>query len=151
LGVHWQFPQGLSAEQQAMLAQVNAVRAMGRDCGTRGRFDPTTALTWNPLLRDSARRHSDDMAQTDFFSHTGSDGSRVSDRTTDTGYNWRTVGENIAAGYATVKSVVEAWLGSDGHCANIMNPSFDEFGSAKAEDPNSTYRTYWTQVFAAPR
>jgi uncharacterized protein YkwD len=32
-----------------------------------------------------------------------------------------------------------------------MNPSFDEFGSAKAEDPNSTYRTYWTQVFAAPR
>ena len=53
-------------------------------------------------LRAAARAHAMDMAQNDFFSHTGSGGSSVADRATATGYLWTTVGENIAAGQGRV-------------------------------------------------
>lgn len=53
-------------------------------------------------LQAAARAHAVDMAQNDFFSHTGSDGSSVADRTTMAGYLWTTVGENIAAGQGRV-------------------------------------------------
>ena len=49
-------------------------------------------------------------------------------------------GENIAAGYSTVLSVIEGWLKSPGHCANIMSPYFREIGAAKAVNLSSTYR-----------
>ena len=60
-------------------------------------------------------------------------------------------GENIAAGYSTVLSVMEGWLKSPGHCANIMSPYFREIGAAKAVNLNSTYHTYWTLDLASKR
>ena len=97
----------------------------------------------------AARQHSQDMAANNFFSHSGSDGLQVGNRVTATGYDWQTVGENIAAGYPTEANAVAALLESPGHCSNIMNPAFREFGSAVEFTSRVVYPSYWTQVFAA--
>ncbi|RLQ22642.1 hypothetical protein DWB85_06575 [Seongchinamella sediminis] len=137
----------VSAEAQSMLDAVNAFRAGTRDCGSRGLFSPAPALTWNCKLEAAANGHSADMANNNFFSHTGSNGSSLGERATAAGYAWNALGENIAAGYSTVGSVMQGWIDSDGHCANLMNASFDELGAARQYNANSDYGTYWTQVF----
>ena len=84
------------------------------------------------------------MAANNYFSHTSRDGRSMVDRVNATGYGWLTLGENIAAGYPTVDSVIDGWMASDGHCANMMNPNFREVGLACVANPASTYKTYWT-------
>jgi uncharacterized protein YkwD len=91
------------------------------------------------------------MANKKFFDHRGSDGSTVGPRAARVGYKWRTVGENIAVGVETPEDVVQGWLDSPGHCANIMAPGFTEMGIAFVVDRKSEAGIYWTQVFAAPR
>ena len=112
-------------------------------------------LRINPQLVQAAQGHSEDMAFNDFFSHTGSDGSAPWDRIEDTGYEWREAGENIAAGYMTPQAVMNGWMDSDGHRANILRCSYEEIGVGYIyiqSDPGSiNYRHYWTQVFARPR
>ena len=137
----------VSAEEQSMLDAVNAFRAGTRDCGARGVFSPAPALVWNCQLESAAGGHSADMANNNFFSHTGSNGSGLGDRATAAGYNWNALGENIAAGYTSVGSVLQGWIDSDGHCANLMGASFTEMGAARRDNPASTYGSYWTQVF----
>ena len=92
------------------------------------------------------------MVANNFFSHTGSNGSTLGDRATAAGYAWSSLGENIAAGQASVAEVVDGWMKSDGHCANLMNAGFRDIGVAcVAGNANTTYRTYWTQDFGTPR
>jgi uncharacterized protein YkwD len=135
-----------------MLEAVNARRAAGASCGAQGQFPPAAALTWNAALAQAAAGHSDDMVARNFFSHTGSNGSNVGDRATAAGYNWRTVGENIAAGQTSIAQVMDGWMKSDGHCANLMNAQYRDIGVAcVAGNANTTYRTYWTQNFGAAR
>jgi uncharacterized protein YkwD len=67
------------------------------------------------------------------------------------GYEWSRTGENIAAGYPDLQAVVDAWMASEGHCANLMNASFREIGMACARNDASTYRIYWTLELATPR
>lgn len=135
-------------QQKKLLRLVNAARKQGRQCGAQY-YGPTTPVQWDTELQDAAERHSNDMAVHNFFNHFGSDGSTVASRVSDAGYQWRTVGENIAAGYTTPQEVVAGWLESPGHCVNIMNPNFKDMAIDKATNPNSTYGTYWTQVFGA--
>ena len=146
----------------AFLDAINAARAETQDCGSEGVFDPADALSWNDRLGNAAWEHSNDMAESNTFSHTGSGtqsdltaqnegldrGSRFNERIENQGYTeYRTVGENIAAGYATAQEVVEGWLASDHHCANLMNPKFTEVGMALVEKEGSEYGTYWSQEF----
>jgi uncharacterized protein YkwD len=140
----------VSAEEQSMLDSVNAFRAQDRTCGDTA-FSSAGALVWHCKLESAAVTHSTDMASNNFFSHTGSDQSDVSTRVTDAGYSWSTVGENIAAGYGSVESVMEGWINSAGHCANMMNPNFQEFGSASVNNSSSEYGIYWTQAFGKSR
>jgi uncharacterized protein YkwD len=139
----------MSDEDKNLLSQVNDARAVSRQCGT-DTLPPAPPLAWNCELAAAARGHSQDMADNDFFSHTGSDGLGPGQRITDTGYRWRAYGENIAAGHADVVTVVMAWLDSEGHCRNIMSPAFTELGAASHRNDSSTYGIYWTQDFAAP-
>ncbi len=110
-------------------------------------------LTLNMNLSESAQVHSEDMALSDFFSHTGSNGTRVSDRTKSAGYQSSYVGENIAAGYITAEEVVRGWMNSPGHRENILNPNYKEVGIGYHYLANDTgeinYNTYWTQDFGA--
>lgn len=95
-------------------------------------------------LFTAARRHSNDMARNNFFSHTGSDGSSPFTRMRDAGYYYRYAGENVAAGYSTAQAVVTAWMNSSGHRANILNGNFSELGLAYSYDSSSNYDHYWT-------
>jgi uncharacterized protein YkwD len=137
--------------QSRALQQVNGYRKSGYDCGSQGYFAPAKPLAWSSALQSAASGHSVDMATHNYFSHTGLDGSDPGDRITRAGYAWSTWGENIAAGYDTVREVVDGWMQSDDHCANIMNPGFRDMGLACAESANSDYGKYWTMDLATRR
>lgn len=108
-------------------------------------------LRLNPKLTAAAQAHSEDMALNDFFAHTGSNQSSVFDRVDQTGYDYKLVTENIAAGYTTAATVVKEWMNSPSHRANIMYPDMQEIGVGVyflANDTGKTnYRYYWTQDF----
>lgn len=111
-------------------------------------------LTINGRLMAAAQLHSEDMALRDFFSHTSSNGSSPWDRMRAQGYTFSHAAENIAAGYPTPASVVEGWMNSSGHRANILNCNLREVGVGYyflANDTGSVnYRHYWTQDFGTP-
>lgn len=136
--------------QADMLESVNAARATARSCGSE-HFAAAAPLAYSCQIEGAASKHSNDMASNNFFSHTGSDGLRVSHRVTETGYDWSIVGENIAAGYSSVNSVMQGWLDSPGHCRNIMDPRFTEFAVDRVNTDSADYDNYWTQVFADAR
>ena len=108
-------------------------------------------LVSNILLHTAARGHSTDMAQHNFVSHTGSNGSSPEDRITAAAYDFSTWAENVAAGYATPAEVVTGWMNSSGHRANILNPNLVEIGIGYAYNSASTYGHYWTTDFGKPK
>jgi uncharacterized protein YkwD len=91
------------------------------------------------------------MARHQKLQHQGFDGSTPGERATAAGYAWRAIAENIAAGPTTASEVVQMWLDSPGHCANIMSPSYTELGLAFAEDRETQSGVYWAQEFGRPR
>ena len=143
----------MSAEEQSMLNAVNDFRSEPQSCGSYGSFTAAQPLAWGCKVGDAALLHSVDMADNNFFDHQGSNGSNTGNRLTQSGYAWSSWGENIAAGtsLSSVSAAMNAWITSDGHCANLMGSSFTQFGAAKFSNPSSTYNVYWTQVFARPR
>jgi uncharacterized protein YkwD len=135
--------------QQEIIDRINQARAAGRTCGTTS-YAPAPALGWNGYLFNSSAGHSTDMAANNYFSHTSLDGRDPGQRITGAGYAWSAYGENIAAGQTTVQAVVDGWLNSPGHCANIMNPTYTEVGTACVASMTSQYPTYWTMDLARP-
>ncbi|MER5418157.1 CAP domain-containing protein [Streptomyces virginiae] len=97
-------------------------------------------------LRHAAQGHSDDMAQRNFFSHTAPDGGGPGARTTAAMYRWSAYGENIARGQQTPGSVMDAWMSSPSHRANILNCSFKDIGVGVHHGPGGPW---WTQNFGA--
>jgi len=106
-------------------------------------------LIWCEDAAKIARMHSSNMANFNFFSHTGTDGKRVSDRADSFGLrNWRLIGENIAynAGFENpVERAVYGWMNSPGHRQNILRDNWKETGIGIAVGPQGKY--YITQVF----
>jgi len=111
------------------------------------RMNGLSSLAWNDRLWSSARGHSTDMATNDYFSHTGLDGRTHGDRMTAAGYQWNSALENIAAGQSSPTAVVDAWMNSPGHRANILNTVVCDLGVGYAYNASSTYGDYWTQNF----
>jgi uncharacterized protein YkwD len=128
---------------------INQARAASRTCGSTV-YPAAAPLTWNGKLFDASAGHSSDMAAQNYFSHTSMDGRTFDQRVTAAGYNWSNIGENIAAGQSTASSVMSAWMGSPGHCSNIMNSRFTEVGVACVNNSSSTYHTYWTMDLGRP-
>ncbi|MBD9562717.1 CAP domain-containing protein [Pseudomonas sp. PDM09] len=137
------------AEGQKLLEAMNSARAQTRQCGTQA-FAATAPLAWNATLGSAAETHSRAMANNNYFDHKDRDGRTPGDRAELAGYAGQQVGENIAAGQDTVRKVVDGWLASPGHCANLMNPQFRELGAAYAVDPKSDAGIYWTAMFGTP-
>ncbi|WP_299007170.1 CAP domain-containing protein [uncultured Shewanella sp.] len=135
---------------KTVLALINEKRKQAQMCGNE-LYGPVDELTWSGLLTSAAQSHSNNMANYDFFSHTGLDGSTIGTRVTDQGYTWSYVAENIAAGQSTVESVVNGWMASAGHCKNIMSENVTEMGLACSANSDASYHYYWTQVFAKAR
>ena len=135
-------------EGQKLLAELNIARSKARQCGTQS-FAATTPLAWNATLATAAEVHSRNMANKNFFDHKDQDGRTPGDRAELAGYNFQEIGETIAAGQDTVRKVVDGWMASPGHCANVMNPLFRDLGAAYATDPKSDAGIYWTVMFGA--
>ncbi|MEU7645084.1 sigma-70 family RNA polymerase sigma factor [Streptomyces huasconensis] len=121
-----------TAEQ--VVALVNTERAKA-GCGP---------VRSNGRLAAAATKHSADMAARDYFDHTSPDGTDPGDRITAAGYRWSTYGENIARGQRTPASVMESWMNSPGHRANILNCDFKELGVGIH---NASGGPWWTQAF----
>lgn len=102
-------------------------------------------------LNQAAQRHAEDLSRNRIFSHTGSDGSQMSDRVRAAGYRFSYVGENIAAGNSTPGLTIQQWMNSPGHRSNILKGEFTEVGFGYVSDPSSPYRHYWVQVFGRPQ
>ena len=137
------------AEGQQLLAAINTARTQPRQCGTQA-FAATGALAWNATLASAAELYSRDMANHNFFDHKDRDGRMPGDRAELAGYLGQQIGENIAAGHDSVRKVVDGWLASPGHCANLMNPQYRELGAAYAVDSSSDAGIYWTAMFGTP-
>jgi uncharacterized protein YkwD len=119
-----------------MLSDINAERAAVGAAPLRLCATLTTA----------AQRHSEDQAATSRMSHTGSNGSTMSQRAGAAGYvGWNALAENVAAGYPSVASVMDGWMGSAGHRTNLLSGTYEHVGVGRAASGNGTL--YWTQVF----
>lgn len=126
---------GLSAIEAEVVRLVNIERQ-------KEGLQPLVAST---ELSNVARKKSEDMAQKNYFSHTSPTYGSPFDMMKSFGISYRTAGENIAKGQLTAQSVVNAWMNSSGHRANIMNPSFNKIGVGHFKSSNGT--NYWTQMF----
>ncbi|HEX2497513.1 MAG TPA: CAP domain-containing protein [Actinomycetes bacterium] len=103
-----------------------------------------SALRTDRRLRTAARSHSTDMAKRDYFSHETPEGVTPWQRAEDAGYA-NPSAENIAHGYPTAKTVVDAWMASAGHRANILNCESKAVGVGVYLRGDGG--PYWTQLF----
>jgi uncharacterized protein YkwD len=142
-----------SSLEDEVLEIVNQMRAQGADCGSQGSFAPAGPLTTDPALRCAARLHSVDMHVRNFFDHDNLDGVDPFQRMETAGFVGSYMGENIAYGPGEPADVMDLWMDSDGHCANIMKPNYTLLGVGY--HPGSSERGgrkhFWTQNFGAPR
>lgn len=131
-----------------VLSRVNAARA---ESGCR-------PLRLDPRLTAAAEGHAHAMAELDFFSHSGKDGS-FSRRIGRQGYSYSAAAENIAAGQQSAAEVVDSWMHSKGHRHNILDCRMQDTGIALVYQPDDRpiggnpvpLYYYWVQVFAAPK
>jgi uncharacterized YkwD family protein/spore coat assembly protein SafA len=98
-------------------------------------------LRHNWELSRVARYKSEDMRDKGYFAHNSPTYGTPFQMMKSFGISYRTAGENIAKGQTTPAAVVNAWMNSSGHRANILNPSFTEIGVGYASG------NYWTQMF----
>ena len=127
---------------------VNDARSRDRRCGAE-RFTAAPSLHVSQALNDAAADHARDMARKKYFEHRGSDGSQPKERVLRAGYESRLTGENIAFGPESAEEVVAGWLASPGHCANIMDPRFQDIGVGLSSG-RKRGQIYWVQDFGAP-
>ena len=109
------------------------------------------ALRSSERLMQAAQLHADQMARAGRLEHVLSGGQypRPEDRLAAAGYQWSAYAENIAMGQSTPAAVMDSWMRSSGHRANILSTSVSEIGIGFARD--SAGRPYWVQVFGRPR
>ncbi len=99
-------------------------------------------LTENWELSRVARYKSQDMSDNRYFSHTSPTYGSPFQMMKNFGLSFRTAGENIAYGQRTPQAVVNAWMNSSGHRANILNSAYTQIGVGYVANGN-----YWTQMF----
>lgn len=102
------------------------------------------ALKINPEVSKVAQAKSEDMRDKNYFDHTSPTYGSPFNMLKNFGISYKTAGENIAKGQKTAEAVVNAWMNSEGHRKNILNPNYEEIGVGYATGKGSTY---WTQLF----
>ena len=129
-----------SVDSVSLEYEAEVVRLVNKERTSRG----LSPLTHNWELSRVARYKSQDMKEKKYFSHTSPTYGSPFEMMRSFGISYRTAGENIARGYSNPKAVVDGWMNSSGHRANILNSSFKEIGVGYVPDGN-----YWTQMFIA--
>ncbi|ELK46359.1 CAP domain-containing protein [Halobacillus sp. BAB-2008] len=101
-------------------------------------------------LSGMAKVKSQDLSDKDYFSHESPTYGSPFDMMNQFDFDYRAAGENIAAGQRTPEQVVEGWMNSDGHRANILHKDFTHIGVGYVKG-DGRYTTYWTQLFMTPK
>lgn len=104
-------------------------------------------LKLSSTLMDGTAIRADEL--TVYFSHTRPNGTNCSTVVEDT-YPSSYIGENIAAGQTSAEDVMDSWMSSTGHRANILRQSYTELGVGLYYDSDSDYKYYWVQLFGNP-
>jgi uncharacterized protein YkwD len=162
-GSHDEVHLGQSAQatlfEDEVLRLVNDARSHGAECGAYGHFAPTRSVLMHPLLRCAARKHAQDMATRQYFSHHSPEGQTPWRRMREAGYgSYRFAAENIAVGSERPRQVIDRLMQDPPHCANIMSSKFTHIGVGYAPgapqegplDTEETYRHLTVQDFATP-
>ena len=123
---------GVTSYEQEVIRLVNEIRA---ENGLK-------ALTYDWELSRVARYKSQDMKDNKYFSHTSPVYGTPFQMIKNFGISYRSAGENIAKGYSTPQAVVNSWMNSSGHRANILNANYTHIGVGYVAVGN-----YWTQMF----
>ena len=103
-------------------------------------------LTLSAELQSAAAIRAEEITQK--FSHTRPDGTNF--QTILPNSRYYIAGENIAAGNSTAAKVVQQWMNSPGHRANILRSEYTELGVGYVYKENSQYKHYWVQIFGRP-
>ncbi|HBE9728501.1 TPA: sporulation protein [Clostridioides difficile] len=127
--------ESFSAYQKEVVDLVNIERA-------KAGLNP---LTLDSSISNVATKKSQDMIDNNYFSHNSPTYGSPFDMLKKFGISYKTAGENIAMGQKTPKEVVNAWMNSEGHRKNIMNPNFSKIGVGVAQKSGGSI--YWTQIF----
>ena len=127
---------------------VDAVIALGNAERAKAGLAP---LQRNTILVQAAQEYAGALAPGPCFAHTCGPVPALADRLARVGYTtWERIGENIAAGDLTAEAVMQGWMASPGHRANILKPEHQEIGVG-VETGTGPYTIYWVQVFGARR
>ena len=118
--------------EQEVIRLVNEIRVQ----------NGLSALTYNWELSRVARYKSQDMVDNRYFSHTSPTYGTPFQMIRSFGLSCRSAGENIAYGQRTPQAVVNAWMNSSGHRANILSSSYTQIGVGYVANGH-----YWTQMF----
>ena len=130
-----QIPQLESTVSSYELEVIRLVNEIRQQNGLR-----PLAANWE--LSRVARYKSQDMRDNGYFSHNSPTYGTPFQMLSAFGLSYRTAGENIAKGYASPQAVVNGWMNSSGHRANILNASYMQIGVGYVSGGN-----YWTQLF----
>ena len=122
----------VTSYEQEVIRLVNEIRVQ----------NGLKALTYDWELSRVARYKSQDMKDNKYFSHTSPVYGSPFQMIRNFGISFRSAGENIAKGYATPQAVVNGWMNSSGHRANILNANYTHIGVGYVSGGN-----YWTQMF----
>jgi len=134
-------PDDLRAVERAAIEAVNAVRLE----------HGLSELEFREELADVARRHSEDMAKRDFFSHDSPNKTDAKQRVSAAGLQFRRMGENLFQCQGVddpVEAAVSSWMESPGHRENILTPEFEQTGIGLVVDEEG--RFFFTQLFMRP-
>ncbi len=127
----WLTPNTLYEEAKKIINLTNQVRI---NIGIN-------TLIENEKLNESAMYKAQDMLINQYFAHTSPAGKRLSDWMNKVGYNYRFAGENLAIGFDTPESVIDAWKNSPTHYSNIIDPDYTEIGVGVISGKYNSYDT----------
>ena len=134
---------------QNVTETVSSVNSMEKQVASLTNSERKSAgfgrLILDSQLSKLARMKAEDMAKKGYFSHTSPTYGSAFDMMKKYGVSYRTAGENIAKGQKTPEAVMNGWMNSSGHRANILSSTYTHIGVGYAKD--SKGNTYWVQIF----
>ena len=131
-----------SGALQSGTRQAQVVRLVNQERAAAG----LGSLDSDSQLAAVAQKKAEDMAKNGYFSHTSPTYGSAFDMLKAAGISYRTAGENIAKGQKTAEMVMNGWMNSSGHRANILSSGYTRIGVGYAVDGGGT--PYWVQIFA---
>lgn len=134
-------PSTSTATNYLRLLETEVIRLVNVERSKAGR----SALRENNEVSKVARIKSEDFVNHNYFSHNSSTYGTPFEMLRNFGITFTAAAENIASGQKTAKEVINTWMNSSGHRANILNSTYNQIGVGVAKDKNGNL--YWTQMF----